>query len=107
MIEVLGFVFGTICIAIGIIISAASVFGNFHFKYVLNRMQVAAMEDTLGILFVLMGLIFYVGFGWLAMKLILVIVFFWLSSPTCSHLLLRMEVLTNEKLSDEVEVMTE
>ncbi len=105
--NILSFTIGTLLILIGLIIVCASIFGNFKFKYVLNRMQVSAMEDTLGILFILLGLIFYSGLGWLALKLLLVIVFFWISSPTSSHLLLRMEMLTNPDLKEEVEVMVE
>ncbi len=107
MMEVIGLIIGTVLILIGLVIVSTSVFGNFHFKYVLNRMQVSAMEDTLGILFILLGLIFYSGIGWLALKLLLVIVFFWISSPTSSHLLVQMEVLTNPNLMEEVEVIVE
>lgn len=107
MIEGLGFILGTLCILIGLIIVCTSVFGNFHFKYVLNRMQVSAMEDTLGILFILLGLIFFTGFGWFALKLILVIIFFWISSPTSSHLLVQMEVITNPNITEEIEVINE
>ena len=107
MIDIITLIIGTILIVVGLIIVGTSVFGNFHFRYVLNRMQVSAMEDTLGILFILLGLIFFTEFGVITFKLLLVILFFWISSPTCSHLLVNMEIMTNPHIDDEVEVIEE
>ncbi len=107
MIEVIRFICGNALILVGLFIIAASVFGNYKFHYVLNRMHAAAMQDTLGILFMLVGLMFFSGFSFTTMKLFFVILFFWFSSPACSHLLVRMEVTTNEKIEEEVEVIEE
>lgn len=54
------------------------------------------MGDTLGIGFSLMGLILMSGWNFTSLKLLLVIVFLWFSSPTSSHLIARLEVTTNE-----------
>lgn len=70
--------------------------GVFRFKYVLNRMHAAAMGDTLGIGFALVGLILMSGFTFTSVKLLLVIVFLWFASPVSSHLIARLEVTTNE-----------
>lgn len=59
-------------------------------------MHAAAMGDTLGIGFSLMGLILMSGWNFTSLKLLLVIVFLWFSSPTSSHLIARLEVTTNE-----------
>ena len=89
------------CIA-GIFFVAMSVFGVYRFRYVLNRMHVAALGDTLGISLILLGLIVARGFSAVSLKLLLVIVFFWIASPTSSHLIARLETTTNEKLGDYV-----
>ena len=70
--------------------------GVFRFRYVLNRMHAAAIGDTLGIGFALAGLIVMSGLNFNSLKLFLVIVFLWFSSPVSSHLVARLEVTTNE-----------
>ena len=55
--------------------------GVFRFRYILNRMHAAAIGDTLGIGFALAGLIILNGFDFTSLKLFLVIVFLWFSSP--------------------------
>jgi len=88
----------------GILTMAAGVYGMFRYKYVLNRMHIAAAIDTLGILMIMCGLIIWQGFEISSMKLVLIILFFWISGPVSSHLIARMEVSTNEELSKECEV---
>jgi len=88
----------------GILTMAAGVYGMFRYKYVLNRMHIAAAIDTLGILMIMCGLIIWQGFEISSMKLVLIILFFWISGPVSSHLIARMEVSTNEDLSKECEV---
>ena len=106
MISWLGFVIGTFFIVLGLFVVVASVFGNYKFKYVLNRMHASAMQDTLGLLSILLGLMFYKSFDLNTFKLIFVVTFFWLTSPVCSHLLARMEASTNSTIDDEMEVIS-
>jgi multicomponent Na+:H+ antiporter subunit G len=58
-------------------------------------MHAAAMGDTLGILFCLLGLTFSSPDIWMALKLLLIIAFLWFSSPVSSHLIARLEVTIN------------
>jgi len=69
--------------------------GVYRFHYVLNRMHAAAMGDTLGIGFCLVGLIVMNGLNLTSLKLFLVVAFLWFSSPTSSHLIARLEVTTD------------
>ena len=105
MINWILFVLGTLFIILGLFVCFASIYGNYKFKYVCNRMQATAMQDTLGLLSLLLGLICFNGFNFVSLKLLLVVVFFWISSPVCSHLIVRMEVTTNAKIDDEMEVV--
>ena len=79
----------------GLIFLTTSVIGTYKFDYVLNRMQAAAMGDTLGILFCLLGLGFSSPDVWIGLKLLLIIIFLWFSSPVSSHLIARLEVTIN------------
>ena len=76
----------------------------FRFHYVLNRMHSAAMGDSLGILFIIFGLMILSGFHLSTLKLALIIVFFWLAGPVSSHMICKLEVLINENLKEECEV---
>jgi multicomponent Na+:H+ antiporter subunit G len=88
----------------GVAIMALGTLGVFRFHFVLNRMHAAAMNDTLGILFVLLGLAIRNGFSLVSCKLLLIIAFFWLASPVCSHLVANLEVSTDEHLDKECEI---
>ena len=91
------FLVGAGLLLFGLGIFAIEMIGVFRFKYVLNRMHAAAMGDTLGIGFSLMGLIVMNGLNFTSLKLFLVIVFLWFSSPASSHLIARLEVTTDEE----------
>ena len=88
----------------GVGIFMLQLFGVYKFKYVLNRMHAAAMGDTLGLGASLTGLILLSGFNMTSVKLALVLVFLWLASPVSSHLISRLEVVTNEHLAERCEL---
>ena len=88
----------------GLLIFLIELYGIFHFKYVLNRMHAAAMGDTLGISFSLIGLMIFSGFNFVTLKMMLIVIFLWFASPVSSHLVARLEVSTNEKLEDQCRV---
>ena len=104
ILEWVRFVAGTVLLLIGLGIFVLQIFGVFKFKYVLNRMHAAAMGDTLGIGASLVGLILLSGFNFTSLKLALVVVFLWLASPVSSHLISRLEVVTNEHLQEHCEL---
>lgn len=88
----------------GIAIFAVQILGVFKFKYVLNRMHAAAMGDTLGIGISLAGLMILSGFNFTTLKMGMVILFLWCASPVSSHLIARLEALTNEHLEEDCEI---
>ena len=96
VIEWLRFLAGAVFLLMGLGIFAIEMVGVFRFKYVLNRMHAAAMGDTLWIGFLLVGLMIMSGWNFTTLKLFLVIVFLWFSSPASSHLIARLEVATDE-----------
>jgi len=93
---------GTLLIAIGLLIIVLAIIGIFRLNYILNRMHVAATCDTLGMLFILVGLVVFEGISFTTLKLVCIVVFFWVSSPICSHLIAKIESRTNKKVGDEV-----
>lgn len=107
MIAVIRTFFAAASILFGVVIMIIATIGVNRFHYVLNRMHAAAMGDTLGIMFVLLGLIIHNGFTFVSTKLLLIIVFFWTASPVCSHLISNLEVQTNPDLEKECEIIHE
>lgn len=95
--EWLRFLAGALLLLVGLMIFAVEMVGVFRFRYVLNRMHAAAMGDTLGIGFSLLGLIVMSGFNFTSLKLFLVVLFLWFASPVSSHLIARLEVTTDEE----------
>lgn len=85
---------------LGLVFEVMAVFGVNRFQKALNRMHAAAMGDTLGILFVLMGLMVMRGWSMDSLKLFLVIGFFWIASPVSGHMISRLEVMTDQELGE-------
>ena len=99
-------IIGCTLVFLGVAVMLIGVIGTFRFRYVLNRMHAAALNDTLGLVLVLAGLMVLVGISWQALKLLTIIVFMWLASPVMSHLIGRAEVLTHPHITDECEVVS-
>jgi len=89
----------------GLFILGIATLGIFRFDYVLNRVHVAAKCDSLGALLALSSLMVMRGFSFTSLRLLLIIIFVWLANPVASHLVTRLEVLTNKKFTEKCEVI--
>jgi multicomponent Na+:H+ antiporter subunit G len=79
-----------VLLSVGMLFILLSVIGVFRMKFVMNRMHAAALGDTCGLLFMILGLICIGGFTFTSLKLLGVLVLFWLTSPVSGHLLSNM-----------------
>lgn len=104
--ETIRLIISALFIFVGVNVIITALVGNFRFSYVLNRMQVAATADTMGAILVLIGIIIRCGFNMISLKLIIMILFFWVASPVCAHFLARTEAISNENILDECEVVS-
>ncbi|MFI3176838.1 MAG: monovalent cation/H(+) antiporter subunit G [Eubacteriales bacterium] len=95
---------GILLVLIGLIILILEFYGVFRMKYVLNRMHAAAIGDTLGISISIYGLIILNGFTLTSLKLFLVVIFLWFSSPVSSHLIARLEMETSKNEDQYMEL---
>lgn len=102
--EWLRFVIAALFILIGVLSEIMAVIGVFKFKHVLSRMHASAIGDTVALLFVIVGVCIITGLSFTTLKLILVVVFLWLTSPISSHLVSMTEVKTNDELEKDCEV---
>ena len=78
----------------------------YRFRFVLNRMQIAATGDTLGLGLCLIGLMIANGANAASAKMFLVLLFFWIASPVSSHVLSRMEYTTDEHVEEHLRIVT-
>lgn len=90
----------------GMSIFFLEIFGVYRFKFVLNRMQIAATGDTLGIGLCLIGLMVANGWDATTAKLALVIVFLWCASPVSSHMIARLEYTTDRTLLENCRMVS-
>ena len=82
-------------LAAGILCFVLEVVGIFRFGYVMNRMHASGIGDTMGLLFIVLSLMIASGWNITTLKLLLLIIFMWLTSPTSTHLLSMVEMRTN------------
>lgn len=94
------FAAAALCLGIGLVFMLLAVFGVNRFRRALNRMHAAALGDTLGILFVLLSLIIIRGISMDSLKMLVVILFFWVASPVSGHMLSRLEAMTDDDLGE-------
>lgn len=70
--------------------------GLLRLQDVMTRVHSAAKCDTLGAFLCITALILYSGGGFVGLKLILVIVFLWVTNPTATHLIAKAELSRQE-----------
>ena len=104
IISAISTILGLILLIIGIIIFIFELVGFVKYRYILNRMHAAGMGDSLGIFICLFGLVLICGIHFISAKLLLVFMFLWFASPTASHLIARLEAVTDEEINKYVDV---
>ena len=95
------------------------ILGVYKYKYVLNRMNAAALIDTLALLLMNIGLVIatiyqYASSGefnsntvLIIFKIFLIVAVMWLTSPISGHLISKLEYVTNEKIEEEIKINKE
>jgi multicomponent Na+:H+ antiporter subunit G len=71
----------------GLIFFMVGTVGVLRFKDVFTRAHSAAKCDTLGAMLSLTSLIIYNGVNWVSLKIILIIIFVWITNPTATHII--------------------
>jgi multicomponent Na+:H+ antiporter subunit G len=78
-----------VCILVGTAAALIGGFGLLRLPDVFARMHGAGMIDTLGLGAILVGLAFQAGFTLITVKLLLIVVFVFFTSPMTTHALAR------------------
>ena len=93
--------FAALFLALGLFLFFSEVVGFYRFRYVMNRMHAAAIGDTLGIASIVIATAILTGGLVETCKLILIIVFMFLTGPVLTHLIAGEEVATHRPTEDE------
>ena len=97
------FIFSAISICLGLITICVGVFGSLRFKFILNRMHAAAIIDTMGIFLICLGCAIANGFDSNSIKILSVAFFLLFTSPIASHLISKLEFITDANIAEEIE----
>ena len=96
------FILCAIFLCVGLFFEVSAVIGVYRFDTALRRMHAAALGDTLGLFFILLGMLVANGLDLNAVKYLMLIFLLWNTSPIASHLIGKLEYETNENLDREV-----
>lgn len=94
--------FGVFLIFIGSLMALVSAIGLIRFKDVYTRSHAATKSSTLGVLLTLAGALFYImGVeNFFSVRLVLGIIFVFLTAPVSGHLVTRAAYRSKVKLAD-------
>ncbi|MDQ7772393.1 MAG: monovalent cation/H(+) antiporter subunit G [Elusimicrobiales bacterium] len=76
-------------LALGCLAMISASVGILRFPDFYSRIHPAGKSDTLGIAFVLAGLMVWEGFTLVSLKLLIILVFMLIASPTATHALAK------------------
>lgn len=94
-------VIASLFLLFAVFIFVSEVIGFFKFRYVMNRMHAAGLGDTLGIASVVIAVAVLMGLTMSTIKLIIIVLFMFLTGPVVTHLLAQVEVQTNKNAGKE------
>ena len=102
--EWLRFILVALCMLGGLFTMIVAILGLYRFDFALNRIHSAAMGDTLSLFLFVLGLVIAVGWNVVALKLVLVLLLQWLTSPLASHMLAQFEYHADEHLAEHIDL---
>ena len=85
----MGLIVASLLMSSGLFFFIIGTVGLIRFPDALTRAHGAAKCDTLGALLCTLSLLILTGFTGAAFKLILIILFIWITNPTATHLIAR------------------
>ena len=85
------------CLVLGSFFAVSGGIGLLRFPDFFSRLHPAGVTDTLGAALILIGLMFQAGFNLISVKLLMILAFLLLTSPTANHALAKSALLGNLK----------
>src|SRR5690606_38382817 len=89
MIDGLITIISSLCFILGSFLIVSGAVGVLRFPDFYTRMHAAGVTETLATLLILAGLMLHAGWGLALFKLVMILLFILLTSPTASHALAK------------------
>lgn len=87
--EILRMIISGLCLAGGLFFFLVGTLGLLRLPDVFTRMHATTKSDTLGAGLMLVAAMVYLGWDVAVIKLLLVLVFIWLTNPTAAHIIAK------------------
>ncbi|MBQ9166243.1 MAG: monovalent cation/H(+) antiporter subunit G [Oscillospiraceae bacterium] len=94
-------------IGLGVVLMVIVVTGVFRLDFVINRMHVTAIADTLATLLIFTGAVLVRGPDLVNLKQVLIIALQWFTVPVCGHMITQLEYAVVGDLKEHVTDDTE
>ena len=104
MLEYLRFGICALLLLSGTAVACISVLGVFRFGYALNRIHAAGMLDSLALMLIMLGCAAGAADSVIAVKLMIALLFQWITSPVSGHLIGRLIYQTDRALPTEASI---
>ena len=101
--EWIRFALTAVLMAASVFFFASAVLGVFRFGFVLNRIHASGIGDSLALFCMAAAVMISSGEGAVILKLILILIFMWCSSPVSTHFIAQIEYFMDSKLDSFVE----
>jgi len=85
------------CFIIGAVFLVAGGIGVIRLPDAYTRMHAAGLTDTMGAGLILLGMMLQGGFTFVTIKLIIILIFLWFTSPTSSYALANAMLISGQK----------
>ncbi len=104
MLEWIRFVLFCLLLLAAALFLAAGLVGVNRFGFSLNRLHAASLNDTMGILMIVLACAVKSGVGFLSLKFALVYLFMLITCPLSGHLISLLVYRTDPRLEKEAEI---
>ena len=94
-----------LCLITAMVCFTAAVLGANRFGFIMNRVHAGGVGDTLGLFCTALALGIAAGPSMHLLKLVLLVLFLWFTSPVSTHFVGQAEYFTNPELKKHLRVL--
>ena len=105
--EWIKFGFTALFFAAALVMLFISILGTFRFRFALNRIHCAAVNDTVVLMLFFISTFVAIGFDIIMLKFAIIIFIQWCTCPLTSHMLTKAEYMTDEHIGEHCELPKE
>ena len=100
--QTVNLIIGLILVFGGMLMEAIAIFGVFKLKDPMSRMHSAGIADTLGVIFIMVGMILFANFNIFSAKFAITVLIMSCTAPVASHMIGRMIYSEMNDMDDDI-----